>query len=295
MISQLLTYCTELLVLTLARGSLYALIAVGFALVFGAGRVLNLFHGGFFLLGSYLAFFYSGMALPLQDAPRMAMVTLLAAATVGGIGFVYFWAFLRRYVGRQIQLMVVGVVANLVTAQGFSAWYGTQAAYVAPIVPGTIQVGSAQVLRQQILIVCLAIVLFPALGWLLRHTRMGRAIQAVAQDARGARLVGIRPEAVLGTTVALAAMLAGLAGALAAPVLVVSPSLWTFALLKSFTIVILGGIGSLRGTLIASYALGAVEVVGISLVGEAWAELIAVVIAVVALALRPRGVVNEQA
>ncbi len=292
---QIFNFAAELLVITLARGSLYALIAVGFALVFGAGRVLNLFHGGFFLLGAYLAFFFSRVALPFEGAPRLVAVTLLSAASVGGIGFLYFWVFLRRYVGRQIQLMVVGVVANLLIAQIFSAGYGTQAAYVAPIVPGTIRVGAAQVLRQEILIVVVALALFPVLGWLLRHTRTGSAIQAVAQDARGARLVGIRPEQVLGTTVALAAVLAGLAGALAAPVRVVSPDLWTFALLKSFTIVILGGIGSLRGTLIASYALGAVEVLGISLVGEAWAELIAVVVAVIVLALRPRGVVSEHA
>ena len=293
--SQILSHFTELLVLTLARGSLYALIAVGFALVFGAGRVLNLFHGGFFLLGAYLAFFYSGLSVSLEGVPRMVTVTLLSASTVGAIGYLYFWAFLRRYLGKQIPLMVVGMVANLLTAQLFSAGYGTQAAYVAPILPGTIRVGSAQVLRQEILIVFVALVLFPVLGWLLRHTSMGSAIQAVAQDVRGARLVGIQPEQVLGMTVALAAVLAGLAGALAAPVRVVSPDLWLFALLKSFTIVILGGIGSLRGALITSYTLGAVEVPGISLVGEAWAELIAVAIAVIALAFRPRGVVDEHA
>jgi branched-subunit amino acid ABC-type transport system permease component len=290
-----LSHSAELLILALARGSLYALIAVGFALVFGAGRVLNLFHGGFFLLGAYLAFLYSRMAVPLEGPARLVVVTLLSAVTVGVIGWLYFWGFLRRYVGRQIQLMVVGVVANLVTAQLFSAGFGTQAAYVAPIVPGTIQVGSAQVLRQEILIAGVALVLFPVLGWLLRHTRTGSAIQAVAQDARGARLVGIRPDQVLGTTVAAAAVLAGLAGALAAPVRVVSPDLWTFALLKSFTIVILGGIGSLWGTLLTAYALGAVEVLASAQVGEAGAELIAVLIAVVALALRPRGVVDEAA
>lgn len=291
----LLDHAAELLALTLARGSLYALIAVGFALVFGAGRVLNLFHGGFFLLGAYLAFLVSGLAVPLEGPARLIAVTLFSAATVGAIGYVYFWAFLRRYVGRQIQLMVVGVVANLLVAQIFRAGYGTQAAYVEPIVPGTIRVGSAQVLRQEILIAGVALVLFPILGWLLRNTRTGSAIQAVAQDSRGARLVGIRPEQVLGTTVAVAAVLAGLAGALAAPVRVVSPDLWMFALLKSFTIVILGGIGSLWGTLITAYALGAVEIMAGSLVGEAGAELIAVLIAVVALALRPRGVVDEAA
>jgi branched-chain amino acid transport system permease protein len=225
----------------------------------------------------------------------MIAVTLAAATAVGVIGYLYFWVFLRRYMGRQIPLMVVGVVANLLIAQAFGAAYGTQAAYVAPIIPGTLRVGAAQVLRQEILIAVVALAVFPVLGCMLRHSRTGCVIQAVAQDVRGARLVGIRPEQVLGITVALAAVLAGLAGALAAPVRVVSPDLWMFALLKSFTIVILGGIGSLKGTLGAAYALGFVEILGTSLVGEAGAEFIAVLVAVVVLALRPRGVVSERA
>ena len=281
----------EVSILTLARGSLYALIAVGFALVFGAGRVLNLFHGGFFLLGAYLAFLFSRMQAPLTAGPILA--TLLAAVSVGLLGYAYFWGFLRRYTRRPIQLMVVGVVANLLLAQVLRAGYGTQAASVVPIVAGTVRIGHAQVLWQEILIAVVALVLFPGLGWLLRNTRTGGAIRAVAQDPRGARLVGISPDQVLGTTVAVAAVLAGLAGALDAPVRVVSPDLWTFALLKSFTIVILGGIGSLTGTLVMSYALGAVEVLGTSFFGEAGAEFLAVLIAVVALALRPRGVVGE--
>jgi branched-chain amino acid transport system permease protein len=285
----------DLLVLTLARGSLYALIAVGFALVFGAGRVLNLFHGGFFLLGAYLAFVYSGIAMPFEGPLRLVVVTGLSALTVGLLGYAYFWGFLRRYLDRPIRLMVVGVVANLFTAQLFSLEYGTRAAYVEPIVPGTLRIGSALILRQEILIAAVALAVFPVLGWMLFRTRTGSAIRAVAQDPRGARLVGILPDQVLGTTVAVAAVLAALAGALSAPVRVVSPDLWTFALLKSFTIVILGGIGSLRGTLITSFALALVEIAGASLVGEAGAELIAVLIAVTVLALRPRGVVHEPA
>jgi branched-chain amino acid transport system permease protein len=287
----ILDSAAELVALALARGSLYALVAVGFALVFGAGRVLNLFHGGFFLLGAYLAFIYSGW-FSVSGAAGLTTITLLAAATVGAIGLLYYKGVLRRYTGRPIQRMVIGVVANLLVAQLFRAGFGTRAAYVTPIVPGTVQIGSAGISWQEFLIAGVALVVFPCLGGLLRFTRTGSAIRAVAQDRRGALLVGISPDGVLGTTVALAAVLAGLAGALAAPVRVVSPDLWTFALLKSFTIVILGGIGSLRGTMLTAYALGAVEVLGTSVVGETGAEMIAVVIAVVALAVRPRGVVH---
>src|ERR1700726_4322119 len=113
-VSQPLTHLAELLVLTLTRGSLYALIAVGFALVFGTGRILNLFHGGFFLLGAYAAFFLSRLPpLPLGGAWRQVLLTLLAAAAVGVFGFAYYWGFLRRYLSRPVHLMVIGLVSNL--------------------------------------------------------------------------------------------------------------------------------------------------------------------------------------
>ncbi len=289
------THLAELLVLTLTRGSLYALIAVGFALVFGTGRILNLFHGGFFLLGAYAAFFFSRLPpLPLGGAWRQVFLTLLAAAVVGVFGFAYYWGFLRRYLSRPVHLMVIGLASNLLVALLFRALYGTRAASVPPIVPGVVRIGSIQVLGQEWVIVLAAAVVFTTLSWALRHTRIGGAIRAVAEDPKGASLVGIQPDAVLGTTVALAAVLAGLAGALAAPVRVVTPDLWTFALLKSFTIVILGGIGSLRGTLLTAYALGAVEIGCISLFGEAQAEFLAVLLALAALVVRPRGVLHER-
>jgi len=210
--SQLTTHLAELLVLTLTRGSLYALIAVGFALVFGTGRILNLFHGGFFLLGAYAAFFLSRLPpLPLGGAWRQVLLTLLAAGAVGVFGFAYYWGFLRRYLSRPVHLMVIGLASNLLIALLFRAFYGTRAAYVPPIVPGIVRIGSIQVLGQEWVIVLAAAVLFPALSWVLRHTRIGGAIRAVAEDPKGASLVGIRPDSVLGTTVALAAAYPNLA------------------------------------------------------------------------------------
>ena len=291
-----LMHGAELLVLVLTRGSLYALIAFGFALVFGTGRMLNLFHGGFFLLGAYAVFFLGRLPLPPAAAgARQAVLTLLAAALVGVLGYGYYWAFLRRYRERPIQLMVVGLVSNLIAALSLRALYGTQGIGVPPIAAGTLRLGTVQVLGQEAVIVAAAALLFPCLAWMLRHTRAGTVIRAVAEDAKGAALVGIRQDEVLGGTVALAALLAGLAGALAAPVRVVTPDLWSFGLLKSFTVVILGGIGSLRGTLLTAYALAAVEVAGIAVLGEAQAEFLAVVFALAALVMRPRGVLHERA
>jgi branched-chain amino acid transport system permease protein len=284
----------ELLALTLARGSLYALVAVGFAVVFGAGRVLNLFHGSFYLLGAYAAVFLAQLAAGFGNGPVvMALVSSLAALAVGALGYVYFVLFLSRSARRPIRLLVIGVVANLFVAMLVRSAYGTRGSYLAPIVPGTLAIGNARILKQEVVIAGVAAALFPALWWLLRHTRVGTAIRAVAEDVKGARLVGIQPERLLGVTVALAALLAGLAGALVAPVRVISPDMWTFALLKSFTVVLLGGVGSLMGTVTTAYALGALEILGTAWIGESGAEFFGVLVALLALALRPKGVFEE--
>lgn len=295
MILDLARHTLELVVLTLTRGSLYSLIALGFALVFGTGRVLNLFHGGFFLLGAYLAFFFASLPLPLSGQPKLIAATGLAALAVSGFAYLYYQICLRHFLRQPISLMVVGVLANLLTAQILSAAYGTQAATLPAISPGTLRLNSTPILRQELLIGAVALSLFAVLSTLLVRTKAGAAIQAVAQDSKGARLVGIEPDTVLGSTMALAGLLAGLSGALAAPVQVVSPDLWSFALVKAFTIVILGGIGSLRGTLFAAYGLAAVELLCGFWIGQAGSDLVALLVAVATLAVRPKGLIDELA
>jgi branched-subunit amino acid ABC-type transport system permease component len=123
----------------------------------------------------------------------------------------------------------------------------------------------------------------------LSRSQAGLAIQAVAQDPGAAELVGIRPVTVLGHTVAVAAFLAGFAGALAAPTRVVGPDMWSFALMVSFAVVVVGGVGSLAGTVVVAYALAAVEVMTSIFISTAAAEAVALAGIVTFLVLRPRG------
>jgi branched-chain amino acid transport system permease protein len=287
------TRLLELLTLCIARGSLYALIAVGFALVFGAGRVLNLFHGSFFLLGAYGAH----LVLPADVSKSSAWTRLLADAIVaGGVGLIalgYYYAVLRPSAASWLRLVTTGLAANLVVAEVFRAYYGTRSAYVPPIVAGTLPIGPVNVLAQEAVIVAVAAVLLAALGWTLTRSMWGAAVRAVAQDTIGARLVGINPALTLALTITLSGALAGLAGALAAPTRIVRPDMWSFALLKALTVVIVGGIGSLRGTCLAAYGLGAIEVLSTAWIGETAAEVGGVLIAVTVLTLRPRGVVAD--
>lgn len=279
----------DILLLTLTRGSLYAFVALGFALVFGAGRVLNLFHGSFFLLGAYAAFFLTSM-VRAQRGGTVLVMTLVAALLVAAVGYVYYRLLLRPFRGKPLQMMVLGMAANLVVADAAKAFYGTRAASVPSIIGGSFTIGSVAVLWQEALLVPAALITMCALYLFLSRSQAGLAIQAVAQDPEAAELVGIVPVRALGYAVGVAAFLAGLAGALAAPTRVVGPDMWSFALLVSFAVVVVGGVGSLGGTLIVAYALAAVEIVTGLVLNTAAAEAVALAAIVLFLLIRPRGV-----
>lgn len=278
----------DILLFTLTRGSLYAFVALGFALVFGAGRVLNLFHGSFFLLGAYAAFFLTSVA-GAQKGGMVLVMTLVAAVLVAAVGYIYYRLLLRPFRGKPLQMMVLGMAANLVVADAAKAFYGTRAAAVPSIIAGSFTIGSVALLWQEALLVPAALITMGALSLFLSRSQAGLAIQAVAQDPEAAELVGIVPVRALGYAVGVAAFLAGLAGALAAPTRVVGPDMWSFALLVSFAVVVVGGVGSLFGTLIVSYALAAVEIVTGVLLNTAAAEAVALAAIVLFLLIRPRG------
>jgi branched-chain amino acid transport system permease protein len=287
------TRLLELSTLCVARGSLYALIAVGFALVFGAGRVLNLFHGSFFLLGAYGTYLVVASGIGGTSAFARLLDDAVVAGGVGLLALGYYYVILRPSAGSWLRLVTTGLASNLVVAEIFRSYYGTRSASVPPIVAVTIRIGSVNIAAQEIIITVVTVVLLGGLGWFLTRSLWGSAIRAVAQDAVGARLVGINPTVTLAITVALSGALAGLAGALAAPTRIVRPDIWSFALLKALTVVIVGGIGSLRGTTVAAFGLGAAEVLATAWLGETAAELGTVLIAVAVLTVRPRGVVTD--
>ncbi len=283
----------ELTCLCVARGSLYALIAAGFALVFGAGRILNLFHGSFFLLGAYGAYLAGATGLQGSSPSARLVADFGVAGVVGVVALCYYHWVLRPSSASWLRLVTTGLASNLLVAEVFRAYYGTRSATVQPIIAGGVQLGSVTIPAQEVVITLVAATLLAGLGWFLTRSLWGAAIRAVAQDTIGARLVGINPTMTLATTMALSGALAGLAGALAAPTLIVRPDMWSFALLKALTVVIVGGIGSLRGTCVAAYGLGAIEVLTTAWIGEAAAELGGVLIAVAVLTVRPRGVVTD--
>jgi branched-chain amino acid transport system permease protein len=273
----------EIVLFSAVRASAYLVLSLGFALVFGCGRVLNLSHGAFFLLGAYLAALLGGLPIGVGGAYLGAVVL------TGLAGLAFFHLALGRVSGSPERAMVICLAANLVFTEALRVGFGSSAVLVPALVGGSVTVAGASVATQSLLAVPVGIALLAATGGVVYRTRWGRAFRAVAQDAVGARLMGVRPRRVMGWTFAVGAALAACAACLLAPLTVITPWGWVGPLLKSFAVVVLAGPERLLRLAGAAALLATVEVIASTLVSEGTAELVSLLVILAVLAFGRRG------
>lgn len=269
-----------------------ALLALGFSLVYGVGGIVNLTHGSFAMIGAYVAVSAStSWGLPLAVA---LMVGVLAAAASGVV--------LDRIVIRPIRHEPVTVlIVTLATAIFVSALvrylYGTEDRGLDGLVSGRMSILGVSVQSTRVLAFVVSALLVAATLLILRRTGIGRMVRAVAQDPEAATLMGIDPGMVLLGVLAAGAGLAGVAGVMVAPFGVVSPDMWLNPLVQAFAIVIMGGLGSVEGTVLAAVALGYVDrAVAFGVPdGDRYLGLISIGVILITLIARPQGILGRGA
>jgi len=283
----------ELIVLALLRAGDYVLIAVGFALVFGSLRILNLMHGSFVMLGAYGAhFFIAALARGHAEGTPPSITAsgvLLAALATSLMGWAFFKAL--QVTGRTGPREVLGiaVAGNLFIAQILQYLYGTEGLNVTPILRGSRMLWGVSVSANDLLIPPTALAAVLGLWLWLGFTRSGRALRAVADDSQAAKLAGISADRALAGAVGIAALLAGLAGGLTAPNQTLSPGMWVHPLLVSFAVVVFGGRGSTWGAVGSAAFLGIAEVVTSWYWSEAASQYVALLVIVAGLVIAPKG------
>lgn len=250
------TYLLQLTMNGLMLGLLYALIAVGLALIFGVLEIINFAHGEFLTLGA----FAMTLALPVFGLlywPALA-AALVASATGGLILYQLFLAKLGQGEFERSILITMGVSMILL--------YGMQYVFTAtPRMVDTtlgfagIGIGGIRMTWTRIIASGLAIAAFALLYGILNFTQFGRAMRAIAQNREAALMVGIRPRSVARHAVILATALCGLAGAALAPIQLVQPAMGQAMIFKAFALVIIGGLGNMPGTFVCALALGMIE------------------------------------
>jgi len=267
----------------------YAVMAIGFTLVFGVMGVLNLAHGELYMVGAYvvwLAYAQGGVPFPVAVA--------LAVAVVAGLGLLIERGLFRPMRGRPLMglIMSVGMIFIL---QVFVAttWHVGLMKQIMPYIPGSMQAFGISIAYQRLLVVPAAITALGALWFFLRRTRMGRALRAKSQDPEAASLQGISVDRVDIVTMAIGAGLAGFAGAFMSPIMRVDPYMGHSALVIALLVTIVGGLGSIEGALIASFIFGFMISFVTVLVDSTMANIVSVLLMFIVLAVRPRGIMGR--
>ncbi|MDE1902680.1 MAG: branched-chain amino acid ABC transporter permease [Alphaproteobacteria bacterium] len=272
-------------------GGLLFLLSAGFSLIFGLMRIPNLTHGSLFMLGGYI-----GASMVLTYNLPFWFAAVIAAAAMAAFGGLIERFLLRRLAGAlQAQVLVTLGIAFIVADFCLMVWSGDPISVRTPsaLVGGT-RIAGLFFPTYRIAIIVIAVVVAAILWALLDRTRLGAMIRAGVDDPQMARVVGIRVSRLFTTVFCLGAALAGFGGLMGAPILTVYPGLDFDMLPLALVVVILGGVGSLLGSLVGSIVIGFIYNFGLVMVPEL-AYFVLFLPMVVVLVVRPQGLFGKQA
>jgi branched-chain amino acid transport system permease protein len=276
----------------LMTGSLYALIGMGMALIFGVMRIVTFAHGAFLMMGMYVTFVLFDR---LHVSPYLGF--LVAGGVLFVFGFLTYLLLLRPLPGQEsFMVILVTMGLSLILIDGAQLIFGADYHQISiPLQSRNIHLGPHIAINATWLVSFgIAIVLGSGMYWFVIHTMFGRAARAVAQNQYSAPLMGINVNRVQAIAFGMGAAAAAMAGGLLLPVLYVFPEVGNQYQLKSFVMVVLGGMGSIQGAALAGLALGVVESLTSYYWGNEWALAVDFVIFILVLSFRPSGIFGSQ-
>lgn len=272
------------------------LVAAGLTLIFGILHILNFSHGGFFMIGAYVAF--SALRLLGGEVPLWAYLGAAAAGAVlvAALGVLVDQFILKRL--RQVEdaYVLIATYALLLVCEGGTklVWgLGYHSAPPPSGFDGALVVGDFVVPQFSLFVIAAGIVVYALIEWMLNGTGVGRLIKAVAMDAWTARLLGVNVTLVFALTVLIGFALAGLAGGLLLANQSLSPELAGVFIIQAFGVIIVGGMGSVRGAFLAALLLGLFESIGSYLLPELPGLLFFAAMVVIIL-VRPQGLFGKE-
>ena len=263
--------------------STLAVVVLGLAVVFGLLGVMNLAHGEFVMIGAYCAFFVQE-----QDLPFLAAVPL-ALLTCGLLGLVVERVLVRPLYARPFDTLLATWGLSLLLREAVEAVYGRGFRSVATPLTGSIDVAGADYPAYRLLLTILSIALVAVLVWWFVRSATGRRIRAVVNNPELAGSVGIPVTALARNTFVFGCCLAALAGVMLAPLVAVQPMMGLDFILKSFFVLVVGGLGSLVGLISGSAVIGGVESIVSAVSDRTYGYTTVLIIAILFLWLRPSG------
>jgi len=276
----------DILVTGLVNGGVYALLAIGFSLIFGVARIVNIAHTAFYMLAAYC--FYTlltktGLGFLLSGLISVGAVTLFSV--------ICYRLVIEPVREHEAAVLIATIALALVFQELMLYTFGGHFLGIPSTLEGSVRFLGVSIPYQRLLILVVAGASLALVWFVLYRTRLGLAIRATANDLEVANLMGMNVHRVAMATVAISVALAAVAGVVVAPVFVVDPFMWLAPLVTMLAIVVLGGLGSMKGSLIGALIIGYVEAITVFAVpaGAYLKGAVALLIMVIVLLARPEG------
>jgi branched-chain amino acid transport system permease protein len=276
----------DILVTGLVNGGVYALLAIGFSLIFGVARIVNIAHTAFYMLAAYA--FYT---LLVNTGLGFVLSALVAVGGVTLFSVLCYRLVIEPVREHEAAVLIATIALALIFQEVMLYAFGGHFLGIPSTLEGAVRILGVSIPYQRLLILAVAGAMLAFVWFVLYRTRLGLAIRATANDLEVANLMGMNVHRVAMATVAISVLLAAVAGVVVAPVFVVDPFMWLAPLVTMLAIVVLGGLGSLKGSLLGALIIGYVEAITVFAVpaGAYLKGAVALLIMVIVLLARPEG------
>lgn len=274
----------------LQTGSIYALVALGYSMVYGIILLLNFAHGDIIMIGAYTAF-YAMTAFHLH--PIFSVVLAVITSTLLGV-VIEKVAYTPLRSAPRLSLLITAIGISFLLENGAQLLFGADTKSMDTLVPGNVTFGPVTVSYTAILTIIVAVIAMVALTLLVQKTKLGKAMRAVSEDMGAAQLMGISLNKTISFTFAVGSALAGIGSVLyLCAYSQASPTMGSMLGLKAFVAAVLGGIGSIPGAMVGGFAIGLLEALVAAVGLSVWKDAVVFAILIVVLLVKPSGIMGH--
>lgn len=278
------TLLPQVIINGVTLGTNYILMALGFTLIFGVLRIVNFAHGEFYMLGAFFV-----LTAIVKFEVNYLLAAILAVLAIGLLGYLTEEVIFRRFRDKELEGMIIALgLSILLQNLGLVAW-GPYDLSIPPVFTGVLKIGTLFYPMERLMVVFISFLLMAGFYLFLKKTRLGLAIQAIAQDTEIARVQGMRINRLYPLAFAVGTGLAAAAGAVIGPLFQLNPWMGIMPQVKAFIVVILGGIGSIPGAFLGGLILGVAESFVSTYASKALADLLGFILVIGILLFRPSG------
>ena len=275
----------------LQTGSVYALVALGYSMVYGIIKLLNFAHGDIIMVGAYMVYYaIASFALP----PAVAIVLAISVSTLLGVT-VEKVAYTPLRSAPRLSLLITAIGVSFLLENGAQLLFGADQKSMDPLITGSIMLGKVNVSYTAIVTIFVSVLIMILLTFVVNKTKAGKAMRAVSEDMGAAQLMGISLNRTISMTFAIGSALAGIGSVLyLAAYTQASPTMGSMLGIKAFVAAVLGGIGSIPGAMIGGFTIGILEALVAAVGFSMWKDAAVFLVLIIVLLFKPTGFLGKK-